>query len=113
VLAAIALLVTPARATHTCESMAMGAPSEQAPVAHHHAGAVATEGAPTPGAPLVPPDHRGTSHCEHVNGCAPMALPMLAALVTDASPLRGTIVESLVTRIDAPGVAVDPPPPKR
>lgn len=102
VLASLALLAVPARGVLAC-GMA-GVTPVVSSGEHHHAPTDAQTNAPTES------EH---PQCDHLVGCAPLALSRGAELVPDVMSVPALDVPFVAAGAESPARALEPPPPKR
>lgn len=116
-LAAVALLAAPARGVLACE-MESAAPEASTTTMHHEApvarsGAVAIE---HHGAPVSHPNESpaGQPHapCDHLVGCAPLALADASVQLSEFTATSAPAVPFVNAGAQSPARALEPPPPK-
>ena len=117
-LAAVALLAVPARGVLAC-AMESAAPESSTSAMHHGSAAahssamtVALEGAPK-SHQHEPPAGQPHAPCDHLVGCAMLALAGAAVHVTEFRTTSAPAVPFLSEGAPSPARALEPPPPKR
>jgi hypothetical protein len=119
-LASLALLAVPARGVLACEMgsvtpVASGGEHDHSAMSHH--AAAVTQAQPAADAPTDGPSHAPTDQqhpqCDHLVGCAPLALTRSAVLPPDVLSAPGLDVPFVADGAESPARSLEPPPPKR
>lgn len=97
-LASLALLAVPARGVLACEMASVTAVASSGE--HHHA-------------PTDAPTENQHPQCDHLVGCAPLALSRSAVLLPDVMSGAALAVPYVAAGSESPARALEPPPPKR
>lgn len=118
-LASLALLAVPARGVLACE-MASAAPAESVAghdhsAMSHHDVSRAQEQPSTAAQAGTPSDGPANQHpqCDHLVGCAPLALSRGTVLVTAVMSVPARDVPFVADGAESPARSLEPPPPKR
>lgn len=111
-LASFALLAIPARGVLACEMGSASTPvsggggHDHAALSHHDSSVT-----PAPSPAEAPTEQH--PQCDHLVGCAPLALTRSAVLLPDVTSATALDVPFVADGAESPARSLEPPPPKR